>query len=236
MDEEKKNVHAGHRQRMKKYFIDNGFNGLEEHQILELILFYAVPRKDTNLMAHNLLDRYGTIAKICDAPIDILEDDFGLSESTAVFLKMIPEMARVYLESKHMSETIDIDNAPDILCSKFIGANVEKVALALSTADDKLILCDMVCEGSITATQMPIRKIVDLALRHNAKYAYVAHNHPSGLCLPSRPDLDTTRRLSVTLYNIGVTLVDHIIFTDTDYFSIHTNNKFKKYFVNNYGV
>lgn len=231
MDGEKKNVHEGHRQRMKKYFVQNGFNGLEEHQILEMILFYAVPRKDTNLMAHRLLDRYGSIAKVCDAPVDILKNDFGLSESTAVLLKMIPEMARVYSESKHTAEIIDIDNAADILRSKFIGANVEKVALALGTANGRLIMCDIVCEGSITATEMPIRKIVDLALRHNAKFAYVAHNHPSELCLPSRPDLETTRTLSETLCSIGVVLADHIIFTDTDSFSIHSSNRFKKYFV-----
>lgn len=231
MDGEKKNVHEGHRQRMKKYFVQNGFKGLEEHQILEMILFYAVPRKDTNLMAHRLLDRYGSIAKVCDAPVDILKNDFGLSESTAVLLKMIPEMARVYSESKHTAEIIDIDNAADILRSKFIGANVEKVALALGTANGRLIMCDIVCEGSITATEMPIRKIVDLALRHNAKFAYVAHNHPSELCLPSRPDLETTRTLSETLCSIGVVLADHIIFTDTDSFSIHSSNRFKKYFV-----
>ncbi len=160
---------------MKKYFVQNGFKGLEEH-------------------------------------------------------KMIPEMARVYSESKHTAEIIDLDNAADILRSKFIGANVEKVALALGTANGRLIMCDIVCEGSINATEMPIRKIVDLALRHNAKYAYVAHNHPSELCLPSRPDLETTRMLSETLYSIGVVLADHIIFTDTDSFSIHSHTKFKKYF------
>ena len=230
MDGKKKNVHEGHRQRMKKYFVQNGFKGLEEHQILEMILFYAVPRRDTNLMAHRLLDRYGSIAKVCDAPIDTLRNDFGLSESTAVLLKMIPEMARVYSESKHTAEIIDLDNAADILRSKFIGANVEKVALALGTANGRLIMCDIVCEGSINATEMPIRKIVDLALRHNAKYAYVAHNHPSELCLPSRPDLETTRMLSETLYSIGVVLADHIIFTDTDSFSIHSHTKFRKYF------
>ena len=216
---------------MKKYFVQNGFKGLEEHQILEMILFYAVPRRDTNLMAHRLLDRYGSIAKVCDAPIDTLKNDFGLSESTAVLLKMIPEMARVYSESKHTAEIIDLDNAADILRSKFIGANVEKVALALGTANGRLIMCDIVCEGSINATEMPIRKIVDLALRHNAKFAYVAHNHPSELCLPSRPDLETTRTLSETLCSIGVVLADHIIFTDTDSFSIHSSNRFKKYFV-----
>ena len=215
---------------MKKYFVENGFKGLEDHQILEIILFYAVPRRDTNLMAHRLLDRYGSIAKVCDAPIDTLKNDFGLSESTAVLLKMIPEMARVYSESKHTAEIIDLDNAADILRSKFIGANVEKVALALGTANGRLIMCDIVCEGSINATEMPIRKIVDLALRHNEKYAYVAHNHPSELCLPSRPDLETTRMLSETLYSIGVVLADHIIFTDTDSFSIHSHTKFKKYF------
>ena len=230
MDGKKKNVHEGHRQRMKKYFVENGFKGLEDHQILEMILFYAVPRRDTNLMAHRLLDRYGSIAKVCDAPIDTLKNDFGLSESTAVLWKMIPEMARVYSESKHTAEIIDLDNAADILRSKFIGANVEKVALALGTANGRLIMCDIVCEGSINATEMPIRKIVDLALRHNAKYAYVAHNHPSELCLPSRPDLETTRMLSETLYSIGVVLADHIIFTDTDSFSIHSHTKFKKYF------
>ena len=233
MAEKQKNVHAGHRQRMKKRFIEHGFQGMEQHEVLEILLYYAVPRKDTNVLAHRLINRYGSFAKVCDAPVDVLQKDFGLSESAAVLLKMIPELARIYADSKFDLEYIDKENAPEILFPKFIGATVEKVALALSDANNKLLFCDIVTVGSISATETPVRKIVDLSLRHNAKYAYIAHNHPSELCSPSKQDLETTLTISKTLNSLGVKLVDHIIFTSTDYYSVCSFRHNLKYFSDN---
>ncbi len=231
MAEKKENVHAGHRQRMRKRFIGQGFQGMEQHEVLEMLLYYGIPRKDTNLTAHRLLDRYGSFAKVCDTPVDVLQRDFGLTEAAAVLIKMVPELARVYAETKFSKPYIDKDTAVEVLRPKFIGATVEKVAIALSDANDRLILCDVVAEGSLSATESPVRKIVDLALRHNAKYVYLAHNHPSELCAPSRQDLETTRVISETLNSIGVMLVDHIVFTSTDHFSIRSYKHFAKVFV-----
>ncbi len=230
MAEQKENVHAGHRQRVKKRFAEHGFKGMEEHQVLEMVLFYAIPRKDTNLLAHRLIDRYGSFSKVCDAPLDVLQNDFKLSESAAVLLKMIPELSRVYAESKLDLKYIDKTTVAEVLRPKFIGASSEKIALALSDAKDKLVFCDIVSDGSLSATELPVRKIVDSALRSNAKYAYIAHNHPSELCVPSRNDLEMTRVIASTLGSIGVKLVDHIIFTSTEFFSIRSYKHFESYF------
>ena len=214
------NEHQVHRQRQKEKFLRNGFDVFEEHEILEMLLYYAVPRKDTNQLAHRLIDSYGTFAKVCDAPVDVLQKDYGLSEAAAVLLKMLPQLAAAYMESSLDAQCIDMKNAAEILRPKFIGATVEKVAIALSDANDRLILCDVVAEGSLSATESPVRKIVDLALRHNAKYVYLAHNHPSGNILPSQSDLQVTRQLYDTLKGVGVNLVDHYIIGGSRYLSL----------------
>lgn len=231
MSEKKENPHAGHRARMKKRFIENGFQGMEPHEILELLLYYALPRRDTNPLAHRLLDRYGSLSKVCDAPAEVLQTDFGLSESAAVLLKMVPELARVYTISCQEQSGIDMRQAVELFRARFIGATVEKLAIALSDAQDNLLLCDVIYEGSVSASMVPVRKIAALALRHNAKYAYLAHNHPSGVCVPSRQDLEATRLISETLNSIGVMLVDHIIFTSTESFSIRAHKHFSGAFV-----
>ena len=231
MAEKKENVHAGHRQRMKTRFIERGFDGMEQHQILEMLLFYAIPRKDTNELAHRLLDRYGTLANVCNAPVDVLQKDFGMSEIAAVLLKMIPPLSACYVNTALDAKYIDMHEAVKIMRPKFIGATAERVVLALSDAKDKLLFCDVVSNGSLTATDFPMRKIADHALRNNARYAYIAHNHPSGQCSPSSKDLEATFFISELLDKIGVMLVDHIIFTSTDFFSIRSQRHFANYFV-----
>ena len=213
--------HTGHRKRLKKKFIENGFDIFEPHEALEMYLFYAIPRKDTNPLAHRLLDRYLTIGGVCDAPIDELQKGFGLSESAAVFLKMLPEMSRLYTESKLSDDyVIDYETLGDVFKTKFIGRTNEAVALMLGDAKGKMIYFDIVSKGSLNSASMPIRKIVDLSLRHNAKTAFIAHNHPSGSALPSREDIDTTQTIFETLDSIDVELVDHFIVTDDDYVSL----------------
>lgn len=216
--------HAGHRERLRRKFIENGLDIFEPHQALELYLFYAVPRKDTNPLAHRLLDRYLTISGVCDAPIDELQRDFGLSESAAVLLKLLPEMMRMYNESKIPDNyAISHETLGDIIKTKFIGRTSEIVVLVLGDAKGKMIFFDVISKGSLNNSDLPIRKIVELAIRHNAKIAYIAHNHPSGKALPSSDDLKTTRLISQTLRSVGVSLMDHYIVADNDYVSLRSS-------------
>lgn len=225
------NEHSGHRQRLKKKFVANGFDGFEPHEALEMCLFYAIPRKDTNPLAHRLLDRYLTIAGVCDAPIDELIKGFGLSYSAAVYLKMLPEMSRLYNESKLTNEyIIDPETVGDLFTVKFIGRTSEASALLLGDAKGKMVYFDIIAKGSLNATEAPVRKIVDLALRHNAKTAYIAHNHPSGLACPSVSDIKVTHAIFITLRGVGVALMDHFVVADNDYVSIRQSNIGKRIF------
>lgn len=217
--------HSGHRNRVRKKFIENGFDVFEAHEALEMFLYYAIPRKDTNPLAHRLLDRYITIGGVCDAPIDELMNDFGLSESAAVYIKMLPEMSRLYNESKMLDDNIiDIENLGKQFQAKFIGRTNEAVALMLGDAKGKMIYFGIISKGSLNSSDVPVRKIVDLSLRHNAKTAFMAHNHPSGTALPSRSDLQITQTVKDTLMSVGVILVDHYIITDDDYVSLRESD------------
>lgn len=227
------NEHAGHRKRLKKKFIENGFDVFEPHEALEMYLFYAIPRKDTNPLAHRLLDRYRTIGGVCDAPIDELMNEFGLSESAAVYIKMLPQMSRLYIESKKLNDNdVDIENLGEMFKTKFIGRTEEALALMLLDAKGKMIYFNIISKGSLGSTGMPIRKIVDLSLRHNAKSAFIAHNHPSGSAFPSLSDLEATEILTDTLMSVGVGLIDHFIVTDDDYVSLRQSGTAGKIFYN----
>ncbi len=224
--------HSGHRQRLRKKFINNGFDVFEPHEALEMYLFYAIPRKDTNPLAHKLLDRYLTIGGVCDAPLDELMREFNLTESAAVFIKMLPEMSRLYNESKISNKhIIEPDNIGEMFRTKFIGRTSEATALMLGDAKGKMLYFGIIAKGSINSTDVPIRKVVDLALRHNAKTAYIAHNHPSGSALPSESDLTTTKLVNQTLANVGINLLDHFIVTDDDYVSLRESESTGKIFV-----
>lgn len=215
------NEHNGRRQRQKEKFLKNSFDVFEQHEVLEMLLYYAIPRRDTNPLAHRLLNRYITFGGVCDAPCDELERDFGLSKNAVVLLKMQPQLARIYTESKQRNDnTIEEETIGAQFQSMFIGRNSEAVAMILGNARGEIIFSDIIAKGSINSTEMPVRKMVDLAIRHNAKSAFIAHNHPSGSLLPSKNDLDTTMTVYDTLRSVGVVLVDHYIITDTRYLSI----------------
>lgn len=213
--------HKGHRERLRKRFIDNGLDGFEDHQALELFLFYAIPRKDTNPLAHRLLNRYRTISGVCDAPIDELQRDFGLSENAAALLKLLPELSRLYNEARLSKDSIiDLDTLGEIVKQKFIGRTSEVVVLVLGDAKGKMVFFDVVSKGSVNSSDFPIRRIVELAIRHNASIAFIAHNHPSGNALPSKTDLATTKLVAETLRGVGVRLLDHYIVADNDFISL----------------
>lgn len=219
------NVHEGHRARVRKKFLLDGIDNFETHEVLEFLLFYCVPMKNTSVIAHKLLDSFGSLSAVFDAPYDALRD-FGLSETQATMLKLIPEVSRLYIDDKHNnhSKVVDYDTVGDSILHKFIGRENECVLLLLLDAKGKEVFCGIVAKGSLNSTNLPVRKIVDFSLRYNAKSAIIAHNHPSGVALPSRDDLDATANISQALSLIGVRLIDHYIVADNDCVSLAQSN------------
>lgn len=215
------NPHSGHRDRLRKKFLDNSFDGLEMHEILELMLYYGIPRKDTNPIAHKLIDSFGSISAVFDAPIDKLKEQ-GISENCAIYLKLIPQICRLYIEDKHNNDDkiIDVENAGEKLKHKFVGRDYEAVVLLLLDSKHKEVFCGVVSKGSVSACEVYVRKIIELAVMYNAKFAVLAHNHPSGLALPSNDDIYTTGKVFKALKLIQVALIDHVIVADDDYVSL----------------
>ena len=217
-----KNVHKNHRARMKKKFLDAGSMEIfEPHEQLEMLLYYACPRKDTNALAHRLLDQFGSFSAICDASVNNLVES-GVSEHVAILFKMIPEFSRIYINDKHYNtdKIIDFEHIGEYLVTKFIGKDTEEVYLLLLDSKGKELYCGCVSKGSFTGSEVPIRKIVELCMRYNAYSAIIAHNHPSGSAVPSKNDIIVTRKLISTLDWIGCRLNDHMIVADGDYVSL----------------
>lgn len=215
------NEHSGHRSRMRERFLHTHFDGFEEHQILEMILYYVYPRTDTNPLAHRLLNNFGSIAAVLDASVDALVDA-GLTKNAATFLVMLPDISRVYLNDRNnnQSKIIDFERLGEYFTAKFIGRDEETMILLLADAKGKEVYCGVVSKGSIHASEAPVRRIVDLSMRYNAATAVIAHNHPSGVALPSQADIKATTTISNALNLIGVMLVDHLIISDDDFVSL----------------
>ena len=223
-------LHEGHRKRVRKKFLINGLDQFESHDILEFILFYAHARGDTNDLAHRLLQQFGSIAGVLDAPYEALLKEEGVGEVTAVFLKMIPQFCRIYYDEKANTgkdkkrKIYSFEEAKEVLSTKYIGRENEVVMLILLDSQNRMLYCDVVEKGSINSVPIYIRKIVSLALQYHAVSAIISHNHPSGNPLPSPGDLSVTKEIYHALKAVQVTLVDHIIFADGDYVSMATAN------------
>lgn len=217
-------VHAGHRLRLKKRFLLEGLEHFEKHNILELLLFFAIPQGDTNVTAHNLLSHFGSIRAVLDAPYDELVKIKGIGEHGATLIKLIPAIARTY-----MSESSE--NSAQYLCTteargnyllpRYFGVLNETVYLLCLDNKGKPLGCSLIFEGSINSSQISLRKIVQTALAFNATCAVISHNHPNGIALPSQADLLTTLKISEALQFINVELIDHILIADGDFISFN---------------
>ncbi len=220
--------HNGHRNRLRKRFRAEGLDGFNDHNALELLLFYAIPRQDVNPIAHELISRFGSFANVCDASAEELMKVNGIGESAALFLKLIPSASRYYGVSKLKNERFvsTIEEAGSYLLPRFIGLRNEAVYLMCLDVKGKILDCRMVFEGSVNSAAISIRKIVETALAFNSTSVIIAHNHVSGIALPSKEDEVTTRRLRDALSAVGIKLVDHIIIAEDDYVSMVSDGFF----------
>ena len=214
-------IHDGHRQRLKDRFLREGLDGFTDVQVLELLLFYVVPRRDTNPIAHALVDRFGSLARVLDASVLKLTEVDGITDNGATFLKLVREIERRYALSQGEEIILNtIDDCCEYLTHFFKGKRNETVFLLSLDAKLKLLSCREVGEGSVNYASVPIRRCVEMALEDGATSVILAHNHPSGLAVPSTDDVVTTRRLAMALSAVEIQLVDHIVVADDDYVSM----------------
>lgn len=222
-------MHEGHRARVKRRFREEGLDHFEPHQVLELLLFYAVPQRDTNPLAHELIERFGSLAQVLEATPEELEKVPGVKEHVSTFLSLVRDVGRYYLVDRAMREEIldDTEKCGKYLIPFFVGRRNETVFLLCLDAKCKVLGCKEVGEGSVNSAGVPIRKIVEMALAANATTVVLAHNHPSGVAIPSPEDIQTTHRVSAALSLVEVTLVDHVVVADGDFVSMAQSGMFR---------
>lgn len=215
-------IHDGHRQRLKKRFLEEGLDSFAEVNVLEILLFYCIPRRDTNPIAHALLSRFGSLANVLEAPVEELMKVEGISENSATYLSLTTAVGRYYMMNKASQNTVldSIEKCGAYLCPVFVGMRNETVYLLCLDAKCKVLCCREVSEGSANAAGISIRKIMEIALSANATTVLLAHNHPSGLALPSGEDIQTTKNVSAALRAVDIQLADHIIVSDDDFVSL----------------
>ena len=214
-------IHDGHREKTRHRFQETGLEGFADHEALELLLYYAIPRRDTNELAHRLLARYGSLSALLQAPIEDLRRGEGVGESAAVLLKLVP--AFVYKAQRSAGqETIlnSTEKAGRYLLTCFAGERNEVIYQLCLDRKGKLLARKRLSEGGSAAAELNIRRLVENALLSSASAVILSHNHPSGIALPSREDYTTTRRVQEALATIGVELLDHIIVAEDDYVSL----------------
>lgn len=216
------NEHTGHRKRLKNRFATSGLDDFEPHNILELLLFYVIPQRDTNPIAHRLINRFGSFSAVLDAKVEDLMEVEGMGRSSAEYLTMFSQVARKYLEDKAeiVSSATGSADIGGLFLTKYVGVTDEQVMLATFDNKNKLINCKTIYKGDIIKSTVPMRKVVEEALATKATRVVLAHNHPGGLPLPSPEDMVTTMNIGDLLYQIDVELVDHIIVGHDDYVSM----------------
>ena len=228
----KKSVHAGHRERVRENVLKNGFEQLEDHRLLELLLFYSIPREDTNELAHRLLNEFDSLAGVVKASPKQLERVIGVGRNTAVMLSGMGELCVRVLKEGNIKKTPYLNNAEliNLVKSHYISESKERFLVVCFDSGFRLKLVEFVSEGDSVKVDFDIKKLVSIILDCDASYVVIAHNHPDGDSFPSGADIDVTSSISVMLRRIKVALFDHIILGEKTHFSMREHDAFASYF------
>lgn len=212
--------HQNHRQRLKNTALENGFGSLDDLTLLELLLTYALPRRDTRPLAAELLNKFGSLSAIIDADNTELEKVSGISRHTAIMFKCCLELSRRIGCAEHELSFESGSVAGKYLKSYFAGETREKVAVLTLTPSGSLIGSYTVQYGSINSASFTIRSVTEIALKDDSNKIILAHNHPDGALFPSDADLSTTDRVAKALIINNITLCEHYIITKDGYLGI----------------
>ena len=217
-----KSIHTEHRQRVKDRFLKSGLDDFSDYQALEMLLFYGIPQGDTNPVAHALIENFGSISQVLEAPVEELVKVKGVGQHTAILIRMVHDLCRFYQVDRNTNVTIlpTIEDCARYLLPFFYGRRVETVFLLCLDAKCKVLCCREVGEGSVNSAVISTRKIVEMALSANATTVVLGHNHPSGIAVPSDADIQTTCRIAAALKCVDIHLADHIVVAEEDYVSM----------------
>lgn len=208
----KENIHKGHRQRVKDNFLNAGLEGFQYHEILELLLFFGIPQKDTNVIAHELMNTFGSFNAVFDAKYTDLVKVKGMTANAAVLITLVPRIMRALgKDSVDAKPLTDIDTICDYFVKLYYGVRNEEIKLCCLDNEMKVKYCTTLCEGGIEDVKIDMRKLIETIFSVNSNYVIIAHNHPNAFPTPSPADLTTTKLVRDTLELLKITLVDHVI-------------------------
>ena len=205
--------HAGHRERLRKRYAENGFSGFAEHEILELLLTFAIPRINTNPQAHRLIDRFGSLTGVLEANQKELEAVEGIGPQASTLLTMMLPLLREY-EQKKLLPRVRFGNYADLAAycrTLYLGVCREEFYVLSLDADLHLLAAKRIAEGTPTEVSALPRQVLEELLRNHAACAVISHNHPSGSLMPSQEDVDITLAIQSVLTGVGIRLYDHVL-------------------------
>lgn len=221
-DSDKNNLHAGHRMKMKKRFEEDGFRQFEDHNVLEFILFFAIPRRDTNEIAHRLINRFGSLNAVLEAKPEELRKVDGVGEHTAMLISSYMHVARRYADgiARGKKPLPSYKEMGKLLVSRFAGMDHEQTYVILYDLSFQRCADFVLHDGDVNSTGFSLRKLGEQIIRNKGSYMVMAHNHPGGLPIASPDDLESTDRVREFVLEMGVDLIDHFIIGKGSFSSI----------------
>ncbi len=224
MAEEK--LHGGHRARLKARFLKDGLRGFEPHNVLELLLFYAIPQRDTNPLAHKLINRFGSVSGVLNAPVYELCEVDGISEHTATLIKLIPAIGELRAAEQRSKEIYDsLDKVGRLMLRRYANIKTETVLLLLFDEKRHLLDTVKVAEGNESTTKIDMNRVVRSAISCGAKKAMLVHNHPSGSSVASAEDISATVKVANTLRSVDIEFLEHLLIAGKIYEPILTRTE-----------
>lgn len=207
-------IHDGHRARVRQRVLEEGIAHLPAHNVLEILLFFSRPRGDTNELAHKILERYhGNLTAACEAAYEELLSIEGVGENTAFLLKLIPQISSYYRIARIRDGLVldDLETLREYFIPLFYGKHNEELHLISLDAAMRPLADTLISEGSLTATPLNIKRIVETAINNHAVSVILAHNHPSGAPRPSSKDVSATESVRAALELVEIAVLDHVI-------------------------
>lgn len=206
--------HSGHRARMKARFLkEKSFDSFQPHNVLEYLLFYTIPIRDTNEIAHRLLNQFGSLSGVFDAPYSELLKVEGVGPHTASLIKSILPLSRAYAMDKEAVGMIldSTESVSQYVKSKYLGYEDEVYSIISLDNRNQVIAYDIVTKGSLSTVSLDARKTMEILLNRGASCVVLAHNHPGGLAVPSGADITATKNFAICCQSLGVRVMDHVI-------------------------
>lgn len=227
----KKNAHQGHRQRMHERVQNYGLDSLAPHEALEYVLYLTNAQKDTNGIAHELIDRFGDFAAVLEASEEELCTVEGVGPATARMLHLLPQISRYYGRSRTSSARCiqTTEQMGSYLMAKFAWSDYERAMLVSLDSRRRVRAAVWLREGTSDRVSLEIKDVVAAAIKGKTDTVVLCHNHPNGVALPSLADMDATGSIVRALGLVKIHLLDHFILTDTEYFSMRDANRLPIY-------